>query len=149
MPSSSFTASGNSSKSVFDEPTGSQLGSGAPETSYGLAVALLRYRHIVGFVADINACCIRMDHFHAEVFALSFRIISRRCLRFISCHLHRLARLAGWLFSRFRDSHLYRAGLYGASLTHQNSKSSENWNCLAMLALLGVANAGSDELSTP
>jgi len=49
---------------------GSQLGGGAPEAPYRLAVALLRYRHIVGFVANINARGIRMDHFQAEVFAL-------------------------------------------------------------------------------
>src|SRR5206468_130968 len=47
-----------------------QLRGGAPEASYRLAVSARRYRRIVGFVANINACGIGMDHFQAEVFAL-------------------------------------------------------------------------------
>jgi len=42
------------------------------EATYGLAVPCRRHGHIVGFVADINACGVGMDHFQAEVFALDF-----------------------------------------------------------------------------
>src|SRR2546423_13554443 len=47
-----------------------QLRGGAPEASYRLAVSARRDRRIVGFVADINARGIGMDHFQAEGFAL-------------------------------------------------------------------------------
>ena len=42
------------------------------EASYRLAVPARRYRHVVGFVADINARGVGMDHFQAAVFALDF-----------------------------------------------------------------------------
>ena len=51
---------------------GFQLSRGASEASHRLVVAARRYRHIVGFVADINARGIGMEHFQAEVFALDF-----------------------------------------------------------------------------
>src|SRR5437660_1132380 len=50
-----------------------QLGGGAPEPPYRLAVPARRYSYIVGFVADINARSIGMHHFQTEVFALDFQ----------------------------------------------------------------------------
>ncbi|HVR27176.1 MAG TPA: hypothetical protein VMU26_28095 [Candidatus Polarisedimenticolia bacterium] len=47
-----------------------QLGDNAPEAPYLLAVPARGYRYIVGFVADVNACSMGIDHFQAEVFAL-------------------------------------------------------------------------------
>src|SRR5215469_12663063 len=58
--------------SALLQPSGHRLefGGGAPELPYRLAVSVRRYRHIVGFVADINARSVGMDHFQAEVIAL-------------------------------------------------------------------------------
>src|SRR5208283_2886707 len=47
-----------------------QLRRGAPEATYRLTIPCRRDSHIVGFVADINAGGIRMDHLQADVFAL-------------------------------------------------------------------------------
>src|SRR5437016_7749839 len=47
------------------QPGGHRLefGGGAPELPYRLAVSARRYSRIVGFVADINARSVGMDHF--------------------------------------------------------------------------------------
>src|SRR5215469_15714569 len=45
---------------------GLQLGRGASEASYRLFVAARRYCHIVGFVADINARGIGVEHFQVQ-----------------------------------------------------------------------------------
>src|SRR6266568_8211109 len=42
------------------------------EAAYGLAVPCRRHGHIVGFVADINACGVGMHDFQTEIFALDF-----------------------------------------------------------------------------
>jgi hypothetical protein len=41
-----------------------------PKRRTGWLFSFLRCRHIVGFVADINARGIRMDYFQADVLAL-------------------------------------------------------------------------------
>jgi len=41
-----------------------------PEAPYRLAVPARGYRHVVGFVADVNASGVGVDHFQAEVFTL-------------------------------------------------------------------------------
>src|SRR5215468_6891717 len=63
---------------------GLQLGGGASEASYRLVVAGRRYRHIVGFVADINARGIGVDHFQAQVFALD---LSHRLSPLLTVHV--------------------------------------------------------------
>src|SRR6266513_1802528 len=47
-----------------------EFGGGASEPPYRLAISAWRYCYVVGFVADINATSVGMDHFQAEVFAL-------------------------------------------------------------------------------
>src|SRR5439155_287780 len=47
-----------------------QLGGGAPEAPYRLAVPARRYSYVVGFVADIDASGIGMHNLSAEIFAL-------------------------------------------------------------------------------
>jgi hypothetical protein len=42
---------------------GFQLRGGASEATYRLAIPGPRHRHIVGFIADINARSVGMDHF--------------------------------------------------------------------------------------
>src|SRR5437899_9741026 len=42
----------------------------APEVPHRLAIACRGNSYVVGFVADVNACSMGMDHFQAEVFAL-------------------------------------------------------------------------------
>jgi hypothetical protein len=47
-----------------------QLGRGATEAPYWLAVSCGRHSHLVRFVADINPCSVGMDDFQTEIFAL-------------------------------------------------------------------------------
>ena len=47
-----------------------QLGRGATETPYWLAVSCGSYSHVVRFVADINPCRVGMNDFQTEIFAL-------------------------------------------------------------------------------
>ncbi len=61
-----------------------QLGRGATEALYWLAITLWRRGYIVGFVADINAGGIRMDHLQADVFALD---LSRHLSPLLAVHL--------------------------------------------------------------
>src|SRR5215469_6106531 len=49
-----------------------QLGCGATEATYCLAVPCRWHRHIVGFVADVNACGIGMHDFQTEILTLDF-----------------------------------------------------------------------------
>jgi len=65
-----------------------QLGGSAPEASYRLAVPARRYRYVLGFVADVK-CLQHGDAWGWPTSKLKsslwiFRIVSRRCLRFIS-----------------------------------------------------------------
>jgi hypothetical protein len=43
---------------------------GAPEATHRLAIACRGYRYVVGFVADVNAGSLGMNHLQADVFAL-------------------------------------------------------------------------------
>jgi hypothetical protein len=67
-----------------------QLGRGATEALYRLAIPLWRHGYIVGFVADINAGGIPMDHFQADVFALD---LSRHLSPLLAVHLLPMALL--------------------------------------------------------
>src|SRR5262245_50183612 len=49
-----------------------QLGRGATEAPYWLAVSCGRHSHVVRFVADINHRSVGMDDFQTEIFALDF-----------------------------------------------------------------------------
>src|SRR5260370_28893950 len=61
-----------------------QLGRGAPEATYRFAVPCRRHGHVVGFVADINAGGIRVNHVQADVFALD---LPRHLAPLLAVHL--------------------------------------------------------------
>ena len=50
------------------------------------------------FVADVIASGVGMHDFRTEILALDFRVISRRCLRFIWCQLFCMGRQIAFLF---------------------------------------------------
>jgi hypothetical protein len=75
------------------------LGGSAPKAPYRLAVPAQRYRYRVGFVADVNAWSMGMDHSKLRSSLWIFRIVSRRCLRFISFQWLRVEGLVVfWMF---------------------------------------------------
>jgi hypothetical protein len=88
----------NGSDPALLQPSGHrfQLGGGAPELPYRLAISTRRYSGIVGFIANINTSGVGMYYFQAEVFALH---LPHRLPSLLAIHL--VPRVLCWMVGCF------------------------------------------------